>query len=106
VSVAPFIEPLPDLDRVLDVVAKFFNLKKSWFFQKVRERQRTVIRARMLTCWLLYRHSSLSYDAIGRFLQRDHSTVVSAVQKVDAAFQRDEQLREYVKKLRTELGFG
>lgn len=102
-TVAPFIEPLPDMDRVLDVVAKFFGLQRTWFFQGARAQERTVTRARMIFCWLAQRKLSAHPKEIGRFLHRDRSTVIVAAQKVDAALKQDERLRGYVERLRVEL---
>lgn len=104
-AASPFIEPLPDLDRMLDVVAKFFNLRPAWFFETVRARQTTVSRARMLLCWMANEWARCPDREIAHFLHRDRSTVFTSRAKVRAALENDARLREHVEKLRELLGF-
>jgi len=48
-----------------------------------RGRRQPVALARQTACWLIRRHTALSYPAIGRLLGRDHSTVLHAVTVID-----------------------
>ena len=48
-----------------------------------RSRRRPVVRARQEVCWEL-RQLNLSYPQIAELLDRDHSTVLVAVRKVEA----------------------
>lgn len=41
------------------------------------------IRARKKAMWLLYRELKMSYSAIGRFMNRDHSTIMMAVRSYE-----------------------
>lgn len=47
-------------------------------------RAKPVLEARWLAYWLLVNVGGLSYAATGRLLSRDHSTVITAVNRVDA----------------------
>ncbi len=47
-------------------------------------RAQHVVHARQVAMWLAKRHTSLSLTRIGQLLQRDHTTVLHAVQKIDA----------------------
>ncbi len=46
-------------------------------------RNRSVVNARMVACWLL-REAGSSYPEIGRAVRRDHSTAINACRAIDA----------------------
>lgn len=50
-----------------------------------RNRNRRPMLARQAACWLLRNRAGLSYPRIGEVLGLDHSTVLHACRKVDAA---------------------
>lgn len=51
-----------------------------------------VVRARMEAMWLAYRRAGLSYSEAGRLFDRDHTTVLSAVRRIDEKLQDDPRL--------------
>jgi hypothetical protein len=57
-----------------------------------RSRHRPVVYARHCAVWVVRRRTDFSYPAIGRFFDRDHTTMISACRAVDRT--RDPLLRE------------
>ena len=55
-------------------------------------RTRTVTVARMLTMFLARRHTPMSYPEIGRCMGKNHSSVVLAVQRMEAAMAESKEL--------------
>jgi hypothetical protein len=73
---------------------------------KVRElrgpsRKRRIARPRQVLCWFLKKRTMLSTPQIGRFVgNRDHSTVIHAVRKVDQLLgEEDAQVRIWLEEL-------
>lgn len=72
--------------RICNAVARFFGLG----FWDLRARTRTTLftEARRVACHLLRSLAGMSYPQIGRYLQRDHTTVMSACREVDRRLRR------------------
>lgn len=61
---------------VLDAVAQYFDV--TVLDMKHRSRMRSIAIARNLACFLLRKHTQLSYSQIGELLgNRDHTTILS-----------------------------
>lgn len=71
----------PDAQRVVEQVAWRYGMKPALILG--RSRQPNVVRARQEAAWEL-RKLNLSYPQIGAVLDRDHTTVMAAVRKVEA----------------------
>lgn len=72
-------------------VAAFFGITPA-DIQSSR-RTRTVSAARMVAMYLARRHTAMSYPEIGRFMGKNHSSVVLAVQKMEQAVAADAPVR-------------
>lgn len=48
-------------------------------------RKAEIVRARQAAMWALRHHTTLSYPEIGRLFDRDHTTVIHAVARIDGA---------------------
>lgn len=94
-------EVLGDLDRhlnqpvrpeqIFDAVCEFFALEKRELMSG--RRQRTISLARSVAMYLVRRGTNLSYpDIAGRMGKRNHSTVISACRRVEAAIKKKETL--------------
>lgn len=59
--------------------------------------------ARQMACWLLRKHTSLSLPVIGRRLGRDHTTILHACRKVQAAYEQDATVAELLDGLSAEI---
>ncbi len=55
-------------------------------------RTKTVSAARMISMFLARRHTTMSYPEIGRFMGKNHSSVVLAVQRMEALLAKNEEI--------------
>jgi chromosomal replication initiation ATPase DnaA len=70
------------ISDIKEAVAKVFHVTVADLDSHVRTKQ--LIIARHIAMWLCRNNTSASYPEIGRaFGNRDHTTVISAVQKID-----------------------
>ena len=90
--------------RVIEVVAAYYGLRSKDLCGPSRQRQ--VTRARQLAMWLARQELSMSLPEIGRaFGDRDHTTVLSSVRKIDTLQETDAGVQAVVTRLRSSL-FG
>lgn len=59
--------------------------------------------ARQMACWLLRKHTAMSFPVIGRRLGRDHTTILHACRKVQSAYERDVVVAELLDGLSSEI---
>jgi hypothetical protein len=69
-------------DRILAAVARSSGVTVA--AMSGRSRVAKVVLARHVACYLLRKSGEMSYLAIGRMLGRDHSTVISACNSIEA----------------------
>lgn len=78
-------------ERIFEAVCEFFGLDRRDLMSG--RRQRTISLARSVAMYLVRKTTSLSYPEIaGRMGKRNHSTVISACRRVEAAITRKETL--------------
>jgi len=88
-------------DRVLDIVARVYNLSVERLLSP--DRSRSVALPRQIAMYLL-RESHISLPQIGQALGgRDHTTVMYACDKVADLLERDDRLRREVVQIRQQL---
>jgi chromosomal replication initiator protein len=93
----------PTPDRVMEVVARFYNIRVSDL--KGRRKVKGIARPRQIAMHLTRSHTELSFPDIGRaFGGRDHSTVQYACKKVKVNLKKDPNLREVMRTLQSSLG--
>ena len=63
-----------DMEKILEVVVSVTNIFAAEILSKTRKRE--VVTARALFCYLACKHSNKGPTLIGRFIGRDHSTVI------------------------------
>ncbi len=100
-----FADPIEAItpDRIMEVVARFFNIKVSDI--KGKRRVKSIARPRQLSMYLARKHTQLSYPDLGRaFGGRDHSTVHHADKKVIGELDKDPDLRHLIQTLEQNLG--
>lgn len=68
-----------------------------------RRRTARIASARLLAYWVLSRHADLSYSAIGRLFDRDHSTILAGVRRHEAILRTDETAVADLRALLTRL---
>jgi chromosomal replication initiator protein len=66
-------------------------------------RARHISRPRQIICWIARHTTLLSYPQIGRGLNRDHTTVISAVKVIDDLRKRDVSIRRVTDEVIAEL---
>ena len=74
----PGLNPTPEL--ILDNVSEFYRVPVDRILSSSREKD--VVFARQVACLLLRDMANLSLPQIGRFLGRDHSTVINSLEQI------------------------
>jgi chromosomal replication initiator protein len=91
------VEP-PSIDQIQKVVANYFNVKVSDL--KGERRNRIVSGPRQVAMYLCRKHTKASFPDIGeRFGGKDHSTVISACNKIERLLKSDVQLKSNIENL-------
>ena len=88
--------------KIINVVADYYNLTASQLTGKIRTGQ--IALARHIAMYLIRDMLDVSLKKIGdMFGGKDHTTVMSAIQKVDKELKTDESLQQAVDELRKRL---
>jgi chromosomal replication initiation ATPase DnaA len=82
-TLTPVREYGPALSEVLDAVSRALRIGKLDLVSMHRARHLT--EARQIFYWIARKHTARTYPEIGRFIRRDHATIIHGVQKIDAA---------------------
>ena len=89
-------------EQVLETVARHFRVSVEQILG--RGRTATVAQARQVAMYLLNVELGMPPTSVGRFLSgRNHSTVIHGVERIRAAIDSDERLRQSVNDIRTAL---
>ena len=89
--------------RIINVVADYYNLTPSHLTGKIRTGQ--IALARHIAMYLIRELLDVPLKKIGAvFGGKDHTTVMSAIQKVEKELKTDEKLREAVDELKKRIG--
>ena len=89
------------IDEIQKKVAEYFNISVKEL--QSSRRARTVARPRQIAMYLAKQLTSRSLPEIGRKFDRDHTTVMHAVRKVEGFIGEDASLAESVNVLRRAL---
>lgn len=88
--------------EVLSAVANHYSIKQTII--KGQKRQKEIIHARHMAMFLLKSELDLSYSEIGKiFSNRDHTSVLHAVQKINDQLQKNESLAQEVTAIKTSI---
>lgn len=88
--------------KVVDLVAKYFNLSPEKLISP--DRSRAVALPRQIAMYLLREDVNVSLPRIGEALGgRDHTTVMHAIKTITDKIERDDQLRRRVNNIRQQL---
>lgn len=80
------------LDSIKDIVANYYGLTVKQIDSK--NRTRIIVNARHISMYLVRKHLDLSYSQIGKeFGGRDHSTIISAYDKIESFIKSDSSYR-------------
>jgi len=84
-----------NVESIQKLVASYFNLNLQEMLSP--RRSRVLARPRQIAMYLAKQHTSNSLPDIGRkFSNRDHTTVIHAVKKIDELIKKDNEIRQSV----------
>lgn len=90
------------LQIILEATAAFYNVSIK---DILGDRQTHRVAApRHVVMWLCRKHAKMGVEDLGRIFQRDHSTVVIAVRKMEERLQQDQSLRHAIQKIESSIG--
>jgi chromosomal replication initiator protein len=93
---------VPTIDQVTKLVAGYYNVKVVDL--RGPRRHKVIARPRMVAMYLCRKHTGESFPEIGRrFGNRDHSTVINAVTKIEKLLPTDHGLQRTVRDLERQL---
>jgi chromosomal replication initiator protein DnaA len=87
--------------RVIEIVAAYHGMKVRDLVGPSRQRQ--VTRARQIAIWLCRQHLQLSFPELGRAFDRDHTTALASVQKIDGLAKTDAGIKAVIARLEQSL---
>jgi len=90
------------LEEIIDLVARAYSLDADML--RSRSRRRRITRPRQLAMYLCRRYTDASLAEIGRALQRDHTSVLYAIDVVERRTLEQPQLRYELEALAARLG--
>lgn len=91
-----------DEDKIISTVADFYNLTPNQLKGKIRTS--SIALARHIAMYLIHSLLNISTVKIGKiFGGKDHSSVISAIKKIEKAVQEDPMMKESIDKLTAKL---
>jgi len=91
-----------NVESIQNLVASHFNLNIQELLSP--RRSRALARPRQIAMYLSKQHTTNSLPDIGRkFSNRDHTTVIHAVKKIDELIKKDNEIRESVIEIRKKI---
>lgn len=95
-------ENVPAPDFILDFVSKYYGVGADVI--KGQQRVREAVLARQVAMYLVRNMTNLSSDDIGKFFgNRDHSTVLYSIEKVEKQMKTNSAFAETVKEIKTNI---
>ena len=87
--------------QIIDAVAIYFKISSDQIYSKIRTAQ--IALARRISMYLCRIMVGSSYVKIGEVFERDHSTVMTAVDKVGIEIKSDSQLANAIQEIKKSL---
>jgi chromosomal replication initiator protein len=100
-QVQPARTKLASVEDISRAVCHHFHLRSSDLLSK--DRHKTTALARHVAMYLCKQRLSVSFPELGRAFGKDHTTVMSAVRKVESLRARDPQLRAHLEAIEKRL---
>ncbi len=85
------------INSIIDDVASYYSLTSSQLRSKVRTSQ--IALARQIAMYLSRKILNMPYQTIGREFQKDHSTVVTNVSKIEERVEKDNSFKKTINEL-------
>lgn len=84
-----------ELELILEIICDEMQLEAERVRSK--ERFRPLVTARHIFCYLAKKHLTITYKAIGLYLNRDHTTAINSIQMVEnGLYTKDVLFRDVV----------
>lgn len=95
-------EYIPSPGVIIDYICKFYSLDEGII--RGQQRVRDAVAARQIAMYLIRSMTNLSLDDIGKeFDNRDHTTVLYSIDKVEKQMKKDTSFAETVKEIKTNI---
>ena len=95
-------EYIPTPESIIEYIAKYFGLESDVL--RGQGRGRDIVNARQIAMYLIRRMTNLSLNDIGKaFGDRDHTTVLHSLDKVEKQMRSDPAFAETVKEITTNI---
>lgn len=91
----------PTLNKLLTVIEKATGIKSKLIFLPTRKRE--IAECRQLFCFFARSHTEFTTTYIGKFINRDHATVIYSVQNIKNLMHVDKRIRELVQQIDRKL---
>lgn len=83
--------------KIIDKTSKFYQIPKEEILG--RSRTKDINNARQVACYLMKYELKMSFPSIGRVFERDHSTIMNAVTRIEKSLKLDISMREQINSL-------
>ncbi len=95
----PGLNPTPEI--IIKEVSKYFQVDENALIGKNKSKE-TVL-PRQISMYLIRELIQLSYPDIGKYFNRDHSTVIHAVNKIEETIRTDSEFKNEIKDIRNNI---
>lgn len=89
-------------EKIIDTVSRHTNISRDDILGK--SHAKNIATARHISCYLLKNLTDMTYQQIGKFIGRHHSTICDSVYLIEEAKKSDKTLEEQIKSIMRELG--
>lgn len=96
-----FADEGPPLATIFRVVASFYHLTKIEFFSD--RHHPSVVKPRQVAMYLAKKLTKHSFPAIGRLLNRDHTTVLTGANRIADQILIDDVMRRQIDELKSQI---
>ncbi len=91
-------------ERIVDTVSKYYGLTRTELQNK--SRRKDIVLGRHISMWLIRDMLGLTYKEIGVFFKnRDHSTVLMAIEKIDTQMKMNDAIQSALLKLKQKIEY-
>jgi len=97
-NIAKHNEETIDATKIIDIVCKFYNVKKEELL--ARKRTKTIAEARQIAMYLITEFMSLPLEAVGNIFGKDHATVIYAKNKIADEMKKSKRLEIQINDLK------
>ena len=91
----------PKMRLIIKAVCEHYHIKPYELNEDIRSHN--YVRARHMTFYLARTMTNASFPQIGKFLNKDHTTVINGYQRMRSAISKSDETRELVDCLKSKL---